>query len=281
MGGSVGKSDSSSNNSFNTDVWKPQGDALQGLYDKVLGQLGGNNFGDQIAGAAGNVSGKFDELFGTANDANKDLANGGVYGDTSAIMDKLMGMMGGRTNTGSMYESIIGGSGNTYIDPLVAQMRDSTKQNIDTFKGGNALDAAAMGQSGSSRQAMNDAMFSSQANKDFSNQEAALRAGAYDKDLEMKMNIAGMADNNMQKEQDRLMGMLQGAQGGKENVSSNSNSLMQTILTGGMNPWLAAQQGMWNPFVNAGNIIGKPTLTGSGSGSSSSKGFGTGGSLWG
>ena len=137
-----------------------------------------------------------------------------------------------------------------------------------------------MGQSGSSRQAMQDAMFANQANKDLLSQEAQLRTDAYDKDLAMKMSIAQQADVNRGAEQDRLLSMLQGAQSSKESASNN-NDLLQTLLSSGMSPWLQAQQGQWNPINNAANAIGSPTIIGSGSGNSKSKGFGTSASLWG
>lgn len=280
MGGSLGKSKSSSGNQFSNDVWGTQGNALGSLYQTILGQLGGNNLQGQITGAAGGLSDKINGIIDSSSGANKDLAAGGVYGDVSDIRQKLLDSMGGRSNMGSMYESIVGGSGNTYVDPLIEQMRKSSAQNVQTFQGGNAVDAAAMGQSGSSRQAMQDAMFANQANKDLLGTEAQLRSDAYDKDLAMKMGIAGMADSNRQSEQDRLLQMMQGAQGSKEGASTNTN-LLATLLQGGMNPWLQAQQALWNPINNAANAIGGPTILGSGSGSSKGKGFGTSGSLWG
>lgn len=280
MGGSLGKSKSSSGNQFSNDVWGTQGNALGSLYQSVLKQLGGNNLTDKITGAAGDLSNKINGIIDSSSGANKDLAAGGVYGDTADIRQKLLDSMGGRSNMGSMYESIVGGKGNTYVDPLIDQMRKSSAQNVQTFQGGNAVDAAAMGQSGSSRQAMQDAMFANQANKDLLGTEAQLRSDSYDKDLAMKMGIAGMADSNKQSEQDRLLQMMQGAQGSKEVASTNTN-LLSTLLQGGLSPWLQAQQAMWNPINNAANAIGAPTITGSGSGSSKSKGFGTSGSLWG
>ena len=280
MGGSLGKSENSSGNQFSTNVWGTQGNALGSLYQSVLAQLGGNNLTDEIAGAAGDLSNQINGIIDSSAGANKDLAAGGVYGDVSDIRQQLLDSMGGRSNMGLMYESIVGGSGNTYVDPLIEQMRQSSAQNVQALQGNNALDAAAMGQSGSSRQAMQDAMFANQANKDLLNQEAQLRQSNYDKDLAMKMGIARMADSNRQAEQDRMLQMMQGAQGSKEGAATNTN-LLSTLLHGGMSPWLQAQQGLWNPINNAANAIGNPTIIGSGSGSSKGKGFGTSGSLWG
>lgn len=280
MGGSIGKSKSKAGNQFSNNVWGTQGDALGSLYQTTLGQLGQDSYQKQIGSAAYNVQNQVNDITNSQTSAINDLSSGGVYGDTSDVRQKLLGSMGGRSNMGSMYESIVGGSGNTYVDPLIDQMRKSSAQNVQTLQGGNALDAAAMGQSGSSRQAMQDAMFANQANKDLLSQEALMRTDAYDKDLAMKMSIAQQADTNRGAEQDRLLSMLQGAQSSKENVSNNTN-LLQTLLSSGLSPWLQAQQGQWNPINNAANAIGSPTIIGSGSGNSKSKGFGTSGGLWG
>ena len=280
MGGSIGKSKSKASNNFSNYVWGTQGDALGSLYQTILGQLGQDSYQQQIGNAASNVQNQVNDIVNSQISAISDLSSGGVYGDTADVRQKLLDSMGGRSNMGSMYESIVGGSGNTYVDPLIDQMRKSSAQNVQTLQGGNALDAAAMGQSGSSRQAMQDAMFANQANKDLLSQEAQLRSDAYDKDLAMKMAIAQQADYNHGAEQDRLLSMLQGAQSSKENVSNNT-VLLQTLLSSGLNPWLQAQQGQWNPINNAANAIGSPTIIGSGSGNSKSKGFGTSASLWG
>ena len=280
MGGSIGKSKSKSSNQFSNNVWETQGNALGSLYKTILGQLGKDSYQQQIGSAAYNVQNQVNDIVNSQTSAINDLSSGGVYGDTADVRQKLLDSMGGRSNMGSMYESIVGGSGNTYVDPLIDQMRKSSAQNVQTLQGGNALDAAAMGQSGSSRQAMQDAMFANQANKDLLSQEALMRTDAYDKDLAMKMSIAQQADTNRGAEQDRLLSMLQGAQSSKENVSSNTN-LLQTLLSSGISPWLQAQQGQWNPINNAANAIGSPTIIGSGSGNSKSKGFGTSGGLWG
>lgn len=276
MGGSAGKSKGSSGNSFSTNVWGPQGDALQNLYQMAFGNYNkGNDMMGQITDQAGNISNAVNGIIGS----NEKLQTGGAYGDTSEIRQKLLDSMGGRSNMGTMYESIVGGNGNTYVDPLINRLRSDSAQNVATLQGGNAMDAAAMGQSGSSRQAMQDAMFSNQANKDLLNKEAELRHGAYDTDLGLKMGIAQQADSNRGAEQDRLLAMLQGGQSSMEKGSGTD--LLSTLLNSGMNPWLQAQQAGWNPMNNLSNIIGNAIMTGSGSGSSKSKGFGTSGGVFG
>lgn len=279
MGGSLGKSKSSSGNAFNQSVFKPQSQALQNLWGQAMGQLQ-QNFMPQITGAASTAEQRMGDVYSGAKDINQQLAQGGAFGGDQDVQGRLLDMMGKPSQTGRMYESIVGGRGNEYIDPVIENLRSDAAQNVQTLQGGNALDAAMAGQSGSSRQAMENAMITNQANRDLLGQESQLRAGAYDKDLGMKMDIAKMADTNRQSEQDRLFNMLSGRQRSMESAQGG-NQLMQSLAMGGMAPWMQTQQAGWNPYNNMANIIGSPTVLGSGSGSSKSKGIGSSGSLWG
>lgn len=284
MGGSLGMSKSGSSQSAksSTNVFGPQASALSSLYNKALSNLNTNQYQSQIADQAGAATQLMNNLFSQNSQANNFLASGGSYGDTTGVRDKLLGMMGGRSNMGTMYENIVGGQGNTYVDPLIKQMQGDSAQNVSTLQNANAMDAADMGQSGSNRQAMQNAMFANQANKDLSTQEAEMRKNAYDTDLQMKMGIAQQADTNHQSEQDRLLQMLQGANEARATSVGNSEAL-GSLAQNLMNPWTTAQQSQWNPLNNVANIIGSAIMTGNskGSGNSKSKGFGTSGGMWG
>lgn len=280
MGGSVGKSKSSGGSKSSQSVMSQQIPFLQQLWGMATGNVGANDYQSQIGNSAQTSNDMLNSLFGSQSNLQNQLASGGAYGNTQQYIDKLMGSMGQRSNLGSMYESIVGGSGNSYVDPLIDSLRSDSAQNLQTLRNQNAGTAADMGQSGSSRQAMEDAMLGAQANRDLTTQENALRQGAYDKDLAMKMGIAQQADTNRQSEQDRLLSMIQGSQDSM-NQAGNFGSLLQSIAGGMTAPWLQAQQGAWNPLNNLANIIGNPTILGSGSSNSKSKGFGTSGSIWG
>lgn len=280
MGGSLGGSKSGSSSSSSQNVMSQQIPFLQQLWGMSTGNVGKNDYINQIGNSAQNSQDLLNSLFGSQSNLQNQLASGGAYGNSQQYIDELLNSMGGRSNVGSMYESIVGGSGNTYVDPLIDQMRKDSSQNLATLQNANSLDATMAGQSGSSRQAMQNAMLGSQVNKDLATQEAALRHGSYDTDLGLKMGIAQQADSNRQAEQDRLLSMIQGSQDSMNNAS-NMGSLLQSLATGGVDNWLKAQQGSWNPLNNLANIIGNPTILGKSSGSSKSKGFGTSGSIWG
>lgn len=280
MGGSTGKSKSSSSNKYSQSIPQEQLSALNSLWQSALGKIGGNNYLNEIYGSAGQTSGDMSNILNSMSGITSQLQGGGAFGNSEDIRNRLYGMMGQDSQMGNMYESIVGGKGNTYVDPLIDSLRSDSAQNLQTMRNKNALDATSMGQSGSSRQAMEDAMLGAQANRDLTTQENALRQGAYDKDLQMKMGIAQMADSNRQSEQDRLYNMLSGNQSSLESAAG-MGSLLSQIASGQMSPWLQAQQAGWNPLNNASNILGNAIILGQGSGSGKSKGFGASGGLFG
>ena len=280
MGGSIGGSKSGSSSSSSQNVMSQQIPFLQQLWGMAVNNVGQNDYINQIGNSAQNSQDMLNSLYGSQSNLQNQLASGGAYGDSQQYIDMMLNSMGQRSNMGTMYESIVGGSGNTYVDPLIQQMQQDSAQNLATLQNANSMDATMAGQSGSSRQAMQNAMLGAQANKDLMTQEAQLRQSNYDNDLAMKMGIAQQADYNHQAEQDRLLRMIQGSQDSMNNAT-NMGSLLQSIATGGMDNWLKAQQASWNPLNNLANIIGNPIILGKSSGSSKSKGFGTSGSIWG
>lgn len=280
MGGSAGKSKSSNSSSYSQSIPQEQLNALNSLWQSGLGQLGGNNYLSEIFNSASGASDSLNSILGNMTGITDQLSSGGAYGDSNDIRDKLYSIMGQQSQTGQMYNSIVGGEGNSYVDPLINSLRSDSAQNLQGLRNQNAMDATSMGQSGSSRQAMEDAMLGAQANRDLTTQENALRQQSYDKDLSLKLGIAQQADTNRQSEQDRLYNMLSGNQSSLESAG-NMGSLLSQIASGSMSPWLQMQQSAWNPLQNLASIIGNPTVLGSGSGSGSSKGFGTSGGLFG
>ena len=282
MGGSAGKNKSSNNNEFSSDVWGPQGDALKDLYGQASELYGGSDgFMKQIQNAAGNSSQFGQSLLGNMMGGQNNMLGGGSFGDTSDIREQLLGNMNnGQSQMGKMYNSIIGGEGNSYIDPMVDAMKSGAMENNAMMQSGNAMDATSMGQGGSSRHAMQNAMTNKATNQQMLDQETAMRGGAYDKDLAMKMGIAGQADQNNQMNNDRLMQMLTGADN-NVNAGMGYGNSMSGINQGQMNPWMQAQQSQWNPMNNWASILGGPTTLNSGSGSGSSKGSSLQGGLFG
>lgn len=267
-----GQADSSS--SMNQDVFGPEQfntfySNMNDMWSKMQPfAMGGMNY---VPGMDETMR----EAVGRGGEGSEYMLGGGSFGDTTDVRNKLMGMMGGRSNMGSMYESIVGGPGNTYIDPMVKAMRTSGNEALDTRLGQEGLGAASMGQTGGSRHAMQNAMLERKGLQDMNLLEQNMRAGAYDKDLEMKMGIAEMADQNRQLEQDRLMGMMTGAD---QNVGGGMDyqKTMQDLGMGEMAPYM---QAMMMPFMMMqmySQSMGDPTVLTEAESESSSKSGGGG-----
>lgn len=279
-GGGLSGNKSKSGSSFSEDVWSPQGGALEDLYGSAADLFGsGGMFSGILNNLAGSLTPYMQNVMGSAQGGMDKLIGGGSVGDTSEIRNELMDSIrstSGGSNMGRMYDSIVGGSGNTYIDPMVDAMKSGYQENLDRNLASGALDAAAMGQGGSSRHAMSDAMLKRDALQDMSNQEMMMRGGAYDKDLQMKMDIARQADQGIQQSQQNLLDML-GMADRSTSAGVGMGQGVQGLGMGAMAPWMQAMQAPWYGMNQYANIIGAPTVLGSGSSNSSSKGAGASG----
>lgn len=271
-----GKSDSESQSSFQDDVWGPQGDALGEMYGQ-MGDLWDQTMGQQgnINQQAGSLTPQMQNIMDQAGGGYQQQLGGGSFGDTSDIRQRLMGSMGQPSQMGQMYQSIVGGQGNTYIDPMVQAMKAGGLENLQSMQAGTGLDAAAAGQSGSSRHAMQNAMQSRSINEDMIRNEMNMRGGAYDTDLNMRMDIAKMADTNRQSEQDRMMQMMQGSDANQQGGMQFGQN-MQNLATGTMAPWMQAMQNQWNMMNQFSQNMGDPTVLQSGDSSGESSGWNVG-----
>ena len=189
-------------------------------------------------------------------------------------MASLTSSLSGPSSTGQMYEDIVGGSGNTYIDPMIDRMRSDVaeRQGLDDMQGKSL--ASGAGQQGSSRQGVADYLRSKDMNKNLGDREAAARAGAYDTDLDWKMKIAEQADLGRGQAQDRAIGLLSG---GDANVlaGTGAGESMQNLGMGQMAPWMQAAMMPFQMGGMYGNMLGGPTVIGGGSQ------YGTGGGSYG
>jgi hypothetical protein len=280
FGGSKQKSSSSSNSAFDQNVWGPQADAFPGMYGAA-----GNLYNTMMPyanlgfGMMPQMQGMMTNAYNMGNTGANSLIGGGSYGDTSGMRDNLFASlsqsMNSPSNVGRMYEDIIGGKGNTYIDPMVDSMKSGVMDNLKRMQANNGLSAVAMGQSGSSRHAMENAMLGKEANKDMMNMENIMRGGAYDTDLNWKMKIAEQADLGRSQAQDRALSALGNRD---QNVIAGMNfaPMMQNLGMGYMAPWMQAMQMPWLNMNNYAGALGDPTVLSSGNSSSSSQGKGTG-----
>ena len=275
VGAAFSRSKAKNRSNFEENVWGPQGDALGGMYGDMSDLWGNSQQGlSNMQGYSDWASNFNQNAANSGFGGYQDLLGGGSYGESDEIRNRLYGSMdsqSGGTNMGKMYQDIVGGEGNSYIDPMVDSMRQSGQEALDKNLGMGAMGASAMGQGGSSRHAMSDAMLKQGALSDMNRAETNMRAGAYDKDMDWKMKIAGMADQGVGDQQDRLMSMLAGRDrsvGGGMQYGQN----MQNMGMGAMAPQMQQNMAPWQMMQMYNSGMGDPTVLGKGSERSSSSG---------
>ena len=200
---------------------------------------------------------------------------GGAYGDTSRYNDMIYNAMSNpqQSNTSKMYENIVGGPGNSYADPLIDSMRDGMNQNRMATQGMNDLAASGMGQGGSSRHAMTNAMNDQSFNRDAMAMENQIGERNYDRDMGWKMDIASRADDNRQQDLNRAQEMVSGANKSQQ-YGTNYMPTAQNLSMGYMAPWMQAMQGPWQNMQNYSQNMGDPTVLTDGTSRGKSSGFG-------
>lgn len=280
-----GKSKNSSSSSFEEDVFAPQANALGGLYSNANQAYSGSK---DIAGQMQSMAPEIQQQMAQyANQANMGFGNqmsGGGMGNTGDLRTMLAESFqpqSGPSNTQQMYESIVGGSGNTYVDPMVDAMKRSGMDNLNRMQANTGLDAAAMGQGGSSRHAMQNAMQAGNMNQQMLDREMNMRGNAYDRDLDLKMGIAEQADTNAlnrtlgtQENLMRSIGM------GDQNTQAAMQfaPTMQNLGMGTMAPWQQAMNAPWDAMQSYSNVIGAPTVLGEGESKGKGSSWGISGS---
>jgi hypothetical protein len=191
------------------------------------------------------------------------MGQGGSFGDTSGMRDSLYGSlqdsMNNPSQTGRMYEDIVGGSGNTYIDPMVQAMKGGMMENRDRMQSGTGLDAAQMGQGGSSRHAMQNAMTDRGISTDMARMEDTMRGNAYDTDLNWKMDIAKQADLGRGQAQERAMGVLGGGDSNRQ-YGMGYQPTQQNLGMGTMAPWMQASMQPWQQMGQYQQGMQDPTV---------------------
>lgn len=278
-----GSSKSSQSSSSKQSVWGPQGSELGNMYGSagdLYGQQTGLNPQFQqfmmsqvnpfmmglnpymMQGFGGQMGGGF--AGGVGQQVAGDLAS------------SLTQSMNSPSNMGKMYQDIVGGPGNTYIDPVVNDMYDSAWRNLDRGAFRQADYKASQGDNmGNYRRQIDNTLLAGETMRNTQQAENALRAGAYDKDLNWKMNIASLADQNIGKAQDRAMGLL-GAGDQSQQYGMGAGLGMQQFGMGMANPWMAMQQMPWANMNAYANVLGDPTILGQSKSKGSSSGWNAG-----
>lgn len=270
--GGSGKSTSSFN--MNQDIWAGQQQPLKDMYaqaSQLYSQFDPSAFKDSFDYTKQYSQG----LSEAAKPAWQNQLAGGYNSGAAAaaepaLMKSLQNSLSGPSNTGKMYESIVGGAGNTYIDPMVASMKSGAVDSLNRQLPGISENAIAAGQMGSSRHGIAEGLARSDANKYMTDTENSMRAGAYDTDLNWKMDIAKMADSNIGAAQDRSIGLLN-SRDAAANSALQQGQQMNQYANSAYDSQMMQAQLPWQMLGNWSDALGDPTVLTNASGMSSNK----------
>ena len=278
MGGSSSKSDSesSSQSSFDQNVWEPQGDALQGLYDQAGSLFGQTNQGMQglIPGATEQMQGVYDQT----SPAYQQQLQGGAYQGMDLQGQYNQALQQGGGNEQFINQSIMGGEGNNYADAMREQFtNDATRAQENMLQNLDAR-AAASGMSGGSRHGTATAQGMDDINRNLQRNMADVGYQTFDKDLDRKLGIAQRADTYDMNRLNQTAGML-GQQQNAMSGAINQGSQMQNLGMGQFAPQMAPWQGMsaYSNAIGAPTVLGSGTMTGASDSSSKGGSVGMGG----
>lgn len=277
FGGSLnfGKSKSGSSSNYSQDVFGPQADALGNMYGQQS-----NLFNSTLNTMNRAQPGASEYMNQTAADAQGGWQNqmqGGAYGNLG-IGEQLMNSLArsdGRPSAMSEINSMImGGEGNNYADAMKQQYMQDASQAQNQMMGNLDARAAASGMSGGSRHGIAQAQGLQDINQNLQSQMAQTGFDTFDKDLDRKLQIAGMADQGTFNRQNMLMNML-GRQQDTVNQGVQNSTMMQNLGMGQYQTMMMP----WNMMNMYAQNMGDPTVLSEGSSTSSSKSNNFGGSF--
>ena len=287
MGVSKGKSGSSSSSSaeFNENVWPVQEPMLQDLFQRGLNLAGNQQQADADINSrwinpeySGNR--QMNVGYATSPAWQNQLAGGAFSGvDANQVLGDIRRSTFAPSQSGQLYNQIMGGEGNVYLGGLKDVYHQDAQRTMSDMANTMDARAAGSGMSGSSRHGIAQGIGAEDINRNLQRDIATLGYETFDRDLQNKLGIASMADQNTLARQQMMMdalGQKQAAMTGGLNYAPT----MGDIYNRPTESYYNTRNMEWNPLFNAGNLLGSPLVLGSGnmagSGSSKSKGMGIG-----
>lgn len=199
----------------------------------------------------------------SATGAFNNLLGGGAYNGVNSaglLNSSLTSTLNAPTNTQQLYASIMGGSGNPYVEAMNNSMGVQAQNAMNLMRSQNAAQAAGAGMGGSSRQGVADAIGARDINNTLLSNMATVGYNSFGQDLQNKLNIAQQADSNTLSRQQMLAQML-----GNQNQTTQNALGMGGVMQGWNSNPITAGSGL--QFTqNALGSMGSPIVLGSSSG---------------
>jgi hypothetical protein len=191
----------------------------------------------------------------------QDQLQGGIYKDVNPtdLLNQISAFQNTQSSTQPLYESIMGGKGNNYVDAMKDTfMKDAQRRRDLNYA---SLDArqAASGMSGGARHGVAQALIDRDINDNLGKQMTQVGYESFDKDLQNKLGIAKQADANTLSRQTMFSDMANNLIAGKNTSVENGlagASGMQGLGMGQFSPTMMP----WSNLQNYQSAIGNPMV---------------------
>ena len=190
-----------------------------------------------------------------------DQLKGGSLKNVSplAILSKIASFRDTPSQTSSIYEKIMGGKGNDYVDAMKNVFTKDAQRTRDLSEASLDARAAGTGMSGGSRHGVAEALISRDIDKNLQDNMAKLGYESFDKDLANKLGIARQADSNTLARESMYSNMGQNlinARNANTNMGIAGAPNMQNVQMGMFSP----DQMPWSNLQNYASAIGNPIV---------------------
>lgn len=195
------------------------------------------------------------------NQAFDNLNAGGAYSgaDLNTILNKVEGFQNTPSQSTGLYESIMGGSGNDYVDAMKNMFYKDAQRTRDLSEASLDARMAGTGMAGGSRHGVAEALISRDIDKNLQDNMTKVGYESFDKDLQNKLNIAKMADEQTTARQGMFANLGSQALQGK-NANMNAAASMTPQMSQSVMSQFAPTMMPWNNLQNYSAAIGNPTI---------------------
>jgi len=200
-------------------------------------------------------------VLGKQGQAFDNLNAGGAYSsaDLNSILSKVEGFQNTPSQSTGLYESIMGGQGNNYVDAMKNMFYKDAQRTRDLSEASLDARMAGTGMAGGSRHGVAEALISRDIDKNLQDQMTKVGYDSFDKDLQNKMNIAKLADEQTTARQGMFANLgsmaLQGKNANMNTAASMIPSMGQTAMS-----QFAPTMLPWTNLQNYSAAIGNPTV---------------------
>jgi len=201
------------------------------------------------------------EALGKQNASHNALSGGGAYAgaDLNSILGKIEGFQNTPSQSTGLYESIMGGQGNDYVDAMKNIFTKDAQRTRDLSEASLDARLAGTGMAGGSRHGVAEALISRDIDKNLQDNMTKVGYDSFDKDLQNKLGIARMADEQMTARQGMYANLASGALQGKDANMNQAANMIPGIQKSIMGQ-LAPSQMPWQNLQNYSAAIGNPTI---------------------